>query len=113
MMRRIRGSKARRRLLQGAMAIAVIFGAATAIATPAAADDGDWWRYHRFGENHNWNRGYYDHNHHWHHYDRGGVYVYSEPRYYVPPTYYYPPPPPPTYYYAPPAPGFSFGVHVH
>jgi len=105
MMRRIRDSKTRRLLLQGAMAIAVIFGAATAIATPAAADDGDWWRYHRFGEHDRyWNHGYYD---------RGGVYVYSQPRYYyAPPAYYYPPPPPPTYYYAPPAPGFSFGVHV-
>jgi hypothetical protein len=102
MMRRIRDSKTRRLLLQGAMALAVAFGAATALAAPAAADDGYWWRQHHFG----------DHHRYWHG-DRGGVYVYSAPGYdYGPPAYYYPPPPPPTYYYAPPAPGFSFGLHI-
>jgi len=105
MMRRIRDSKTRRLLLQGAIAIAVIFGAATQLATSAAADDGDWWRYHRFGEHGR----YYDR------WDRGHAYVYSGPRYYyAPPSYYYyPPPPPPAYYYAPPAPSFSFGLRVH
>lgn len=104
MMRRIRELKGGRLLLKGAMAIAVILGAAASLAAPASAADGDWWRYHRFGHEHR----YWDHRYH----DRGGVYVYSGPSYsYAPSPYYDPPPPPPTYYYAPPAPGFSFGLH--
>src|SRR5215470_13610518 len=103
MMRRIRESKTRRLLLQGAIAAAVIFGVATQLAAPAVAASDDWWRYHRFGDSHRT----YDR-----HYDRGRYYAYSGPRYYyAPPTYNYPPPPP-TYYYAPPAPGFSFGIHI-
>jgi hypothetical protein len=85
-------------LLQGAIALAVLLGTATQLATPAAADSDDWWRHHRYGHQH----------------DNGGIYFYSGPRYYYapPPAYYYPPP---AYYYAPPyyGPSFSFGFRVH
>ena len=85
-----------RSVLHGVLALALTAGAATALATPAAADRDD----------------------------HGGFYFYSGPRYYYapPPTYYYVPPPPtyyapppPTYYYAPPyyGPGFSFGFRIH
>ena len=105
MMRRILGSRSRRLLLQGAVAVAVIAGAATQWAAPASAYDGDWWRYHRFAQH----DPYWDHGYR----GRGGVTVYAgPPYYYAPPPAYYPPPQPPGYYAEPPAPSFSFGLHV-
>ena len=100
-MTRFRRSLSGNLLLKGAVATAVVLGAATQLATLAAADDGDWWRHHRFAE----------HDRYW---DHGRIYVHPGPRYYyAPPPAYYPPPPPPAYYYGPPAPSFSFGLRVH
>jgi hypothetical protein len=102
MMNRLRRSMRDRLLLKGPVALALVFAAATQLATPAAADDGYWWRQHHFADHHRYG-------------DRGRFYVYSGPRayYYGPPAYYYPaPPPPPAYYYPPPGPSFSFGLHV-
>jgi hypothetical protein len=80
MMTRFRWSLSGRFLLKGAIAVALIFGAASQLATPAAADDGSWWRHHRYG-------------------DHGRFYGYPGPRYYYgPPAYYYPAPPPPPAY---------------
>jgi hypothetical protein len=99
MMKRLLRSRTGRLLLKSTVAVALVFGAATQLAAPAAAEDGGAWHHYPFAEHHR----YWDH---------GRLYIHAGPGYCYgyPPGYDYSPPPPPAYYYGPPRPSFSLGL---